>query len=93
MTNIDRRLLLRGAVLTGGALLGARFAFGASAPTDARLICILLRGALDGLSAVPPHGDRDYARLRRELAIAARVQRMARCHWTRPSGSIPVCAS
>jgi uncharacterized protein (DUF1501 family) len=26
---------------------------------------------LDGLAAVPPHGDRDYAELHRELAIAA----------------------
>jgi len=71
MTHIDRRRVLHGALLTGGALLGARFAFGATAPTDARLVCILLRGALDGLSAVPPYGDRDYARLRRELAISA----------------------
>jgi uncharacterized protein (DUF1501 family) len=32
---------------------------------------VVLRGALDGLAAVPPHGDRDYADLHRELAIAA----------------------
>jgi uncharacterized protein (DUF1501 family) len=35
-----------------------------------RLIVVVLRGALDGLAAVPPHGDRDYGDLRRELAIA-----------------------
>jgi uncharacterized protein (DUF1501 family) len=38
---------------------------------DARLVVVVLRGALDGLAAVPPHGDGDYAGLRRELAIAA----------------------
>jgi uncharacterized protein (DUF1501 family) len=38
---------------------------------SSRLVVVVLRGALDGLAAVPPHGDRDYADLRRELAIAA----------------------
>ena len=32
---------------------------------------VILRGALDGLAAVPPYGDPDYASLHRELAIAA----------------------
>jgi uncharacterized protein (DUF1501 family) len=36
-----------------------------------RLVVVVLRGALDGLAAVPPHGDRDYEELRRELALAA----------------------
>jgi uncharacterized protein (DUF1501 family) len=37
----------------------------------ARLVVVILRGALDGLAAVPPYADPDYAGLRRELAIAA----------------------
>ncbi len=37
----------------------------------ARLVVVVLRGALDGLAAVPPYGDRDYANLHRELAIAS----------------------
>ncbi len=37
----------------------------------ARLVVVVLRGALDGLAAVPPHGDGDYAELHRELAIPA----------------------
>jgi uncharacterized protein (DUF1501 family) len=36
-----------------------------------RLVVVVLRGALDGLAAVPPYGDRDYGDLRRELAVAA----------------------
>jgi uncharacterized protein (DUF1501 family) len=32
---------------------------------------VILRGALDGLAAVPPYADPDYAGLHRELAIAA----------------------
>jgi uncharacterized protein (DUF1501 family) len=45
-----------------------RFAF-ASAPIDRRFVVVILRGALDGLAAVPPHGDPDYASVRGELAL------------------------
>jgi uncharacterized protein (DUF1501 family) len=37
---------------------------------SSRLVVVILRGALDGLAAVPPYGDPDYATLHRELAIA-----------------------
>ena len=47
-----------------------RFAF-ANAPTDRRLVVVILRGALDGLAAVPPHGDKDYASVRGNLALNA----------------------
>ncbi len=36
---------------------------------DARLVVILLRGGLDGLSAVPPHGDARYRGARGDLAL------------------------
>jgi len=49
-----------------------RFAF-AAAPTDRRLVVIILRGALDGLAAVPPHGDKDYASVRAQLALQAGI--------------------
>ena len=45
-----------------------RYAF-ASVPTDRRLVMVILRGALDGLAAVPPHGDPDYAGVRGVLAL------------------------
>jgi uncharacterized protein (DUF1501 family) len=44
-----------------------RFAF-ANAPTDRRLVVVILRGALDGLAAVPAYGDKDYASSRGILA-------------------------
>lgn len=66
-----RRRFLRGALLaTGGALLTTRLAFAGSGG-DARLIVIIMRGAVDGLAMVPPYADPDYARLRGSLAIAA----------------------
>ncbi|HTT97948.1 MAG TPA: DUF1501 domain-containing protein [Rhizomicrobium sp.] len=47
-----------------------RFAF-ANVPTDRRLVVVILRGALDGLAALPPHGDKDYASTRGILALDA----------------------
>ena len=38
---------------------------------SARLVVVILRGALDGLAAVPPYADPNYSVLHRELAIAA----------------------
>jgi uncharacterized protein (DUF1501 family) len=38
---------------------------------DARFVFVILRGALDGLAAVPPYGDRNYATMRGELALSA----------------------
>src|SRR5664279_2767345 len=71
MHSYNRRDFLQHASLAGaGAMISARYAF-AGAPGDGRFVCVILRGALDGLSAVPPHGDPDYARLRREIAIGA----------------------
>ncbi len=50
----------------------SRLAFAdAPAPAaEARLVVVLLRGALDGLAAAPPYGDPDYARHRGDLAVA-----------------------
>jgi uncharacterized protein (DUF1501 family) len=67
---MKRREFLQGAALaTGGALLTTRLAF-AGLGGDARLIVVIMRGAVDGLAAVPPYGDPAYARLRGSLAIA-----------------------
>ena len=71
MAKLSRRDVLRSAALTGGAVLCSRVAFAAAGDTDARFVLALLRGGLDGLSAVPPYADPDYARLRRQIAIAA----------------------
>lgn len=61
----------RGLLLGLGATLaigGTRAAF-AQAPGERRLVVILLRGALDGLYAVQPYGDPDFAALRGPLAL------------------------
>jgi uncharacterized protein (DUF1501 family) len=60
--NLSRRSALLGLGTTVG-LAGTRLAL-ANAPTDRRLVVIILRGAMDGLAAVVPYGDPAYAALR-----------------------------
>ena len=64
-----RRFLIgAGALAATATIPNALFAYTGG---SSRLVVVILRGALDGLAAVPPYGDPDYASLHRELAIAA----------------------
>jgi uncharacterized protein (DUF1501 family) len=63
-----RFLLSTGALAASTTLPNALFA---NTGGSARLVVMILRGALDGLAAVPPYADPDYAGLHRELAISA----------------------
>jgi uncharacterized protein (DUF1501 family) len=72
MPRMPRREFLNlGALAAGGALLMPRLSFATAAPGKSRLVVVILRGALDGLAAVPPYGDPDYPRLRGDLALRA----------------------
>lgn len=64
-TLISRRSALLGLAATA-AVGGTRLAL-ATAPTDKRLVVIILRGALDGMAAVVPYGDPALAGLRGEI--------------------------
>lgn len=66
-----RQFLASSALAAGGALLSVRLAFARSAASRSRLVLVIMRGALDGLAAVPPYGDGHYAALRREFALRA----------------------
>jgi uncharacterized protein (DUF1501 family) len=69
MNSSRRRFLIgAGALATTATIPNALFAYTGG---SSRLVVVILRGALDGLAAVPPYGDPDYASLHRELAIAA----------------------
>lgn len=70
----SRLLLTRRAMLgvTAGLFSAAYLPRDAmAADGDARLLVVVLRGGTDGLSVVVPTGDRDYERLRRDIAIPA----------------------
>ena len=56
---MNRRELLRAMGLTAFASQLPALAF-ASADTDARLVLVVLRGAVDGLAMAAPYGDRNY---------------------------------
>ncbi|HYB64906.1 MAG TPA: DUF1501 domain-containing protein [Steroidobacteraceae bacterium] len=68
-----REFLTAGALATAGALITSRLAFARVAASERRprFVLVILRGALDGLAAVPPYGDRDYGHLRGEFALRA----------------------
>jgi uncharacterized protein (DUF1501 family) len=63
-------LVSRRATLLGLSVVAAagrvKFAL-AAAPTDRRFVVVLLRGALDGMSAVVPYGDANLTSLRPQL--------------------------
>jgi uncharacterized protein (DUF1501 family) len=69
MPNLSRRSALLG--LSTAFTIGRVSLALADAPTDRRLVVALLRGALDGMSAVVPYGDRDLMGLRGELVPPA----------------------
>ena len=73
---ISRRHML---AATGGFFAWSfmpRFAF-AGQRRDPRFLTIILRGAMDGLSAVAPIGDPDYVALRDSIALSAKGEKPA----------------
>jgi uncharacterized protein (DUF1501 family) len=64
---MDRRGLFSALGAAGLASAWPRIAF-ASGPTDKRLVVVILRGAMDGLTAAPVYGDPAYERARNGLA-------------------------
>src|SRR5512138_2769597 len=66
----SRRAFVSGALAVGATAMLPKLAF-ADVATDARFVLVILRGALDGLAAVPAYGDGAYAAKRGALAITA----------------------
>ena len=64
---MHRRQFVTGLVAACG-LAGSGIAF-ASAPTDRRFVFVILRGGLDGLHVLAPHGDPDYRSARGPSAL------------------------
>ncbi len=66
---LSRRSALLG--LASSFTLGRASLAVAAAPTDKRFVVVILRGALDGMSAVVPYGDANLATWRSELLPGA----------------------
>ncbi len=69
MNALTRRDFLGSAFCAGAGVAMPRLLL-ANAQTDARFVFVILRGALDGLAAVPAYGDGNYAGKRGELALS-----------------------
>jgi uncharacterized protein (DUF1501 family) len=89
--NLTRRrfLLNSGALAATAAIPNALFAHTGG---SSRLVVVILRGALDGLAAVPPYADPDYPALHRDLAIAAPGAADGALALDRTFGLHPSCA-
>ena len=101
-----RRAFLQGLAATSG-LLGLPASVLAAPHTSKRLVLVLLRGGLDGLALVPPHGDARYPAARGSLALpppgesggnrrfstaaSASIRRWHRCSPCGSEGSSPPC--
>ena len=64
-----RRDMLKAMAAAGIGTMAPVSTLMAKAPTDRRLVVVVLRGGLDGLSVVPPTGERDYYRARPNIAV------------------------
>lgn len=83
---VDRREFISSALLGGVATLLPRVPVAAT-KSDARFILVILRGALDGLGAVPAYGDGNYASKRGALAITGPTQKLDGMFALHPSMS------
>ncbi|MDR6758556.1 uncharacterized protein (DUF1501 family) [Mycoplana sp. BE70] len=67
---LSRRSFLAGACCLAASPLATPVSF-AAVPGDNRLVTIVLRGAMDGLALVQPHGDPALLRLRPKLSLTS----------------------
>ncbi|MDY6947308.1 MAG: DUF1501 domain-containing protein [Pseudomonadota bacterium] len=75
MSALNRRTFVLSSLLGGVATLLPQIPLAAT-HSDPRFVLVILRGALDGLAAVPAYGDGNYARQRGALAITAPTQKL-----------------
>lgn len=76
MPNVTRRKVLRNAMILGCSAAASPLVTPltlASLPSDNRLVVIILRGAMDGLDALRPVGDRNYATHRSGLTTKRQI--------------------
>lgn len=69
LSAITRRAALAGIGVSIDLLAGSAFAAGGRDLARRKLVVVICRGGLDGLSLSPPVGDPDYAGLRGSIAI------------------------
>ena len=63
---MDRRNFIKGSIGTLYMLANPSMAFPDTKITDKRLLIVLLRGGMDGLASIPPIGDKNLSKIRKE---------------------------
>ena len=66
---MDRRNFLKGSIGTLYMLANPSMAFPDTKITDKRLLIVLLRGGMDGLASIPPIGDRNLSKIRKDILV------------------------
>lgn len=69
---VSRRDFIKGMCSTAALAMAGTLYPGmvfANAITDRRLVVVILRGGMDGMAALAPYGDKNYANLRGDLAL------------------------
>ena len=66
---MDRRNFIKGSIGTLYMLANPSMAFPDTKITDKRLLIVLLRGGMDGLASIPPVGDRNLSKIRKDILV------------------------
>ena len=66
---MERRDFLKGTLGTLYMMASPNMAFPDINPTEKRLLVVLLRGGMDGLASVPPLGDKNLSKIRKDILV------------------------
>ena len=66
---MERRDFLKGTLGTLYMMASPNMAFPDTNPTEKRLLLVLLRGGMDGLASVPPLGDKNLSKIRKDILV------------------------
>ena len=66
---MERRNFLKGALGTLYMMATPNMAFPDTKITEKRLLIVLLRGGMDGLASIPPIGDRNLSKIRKDVLV------------------------
>ena len=66
---MERRDFLKGTLGTLYMMASPNMALPHTNPTEKRLLVVLLRGGMDGLASIPPLGDKNLSKIRKDILV------------------------
>ena len=66
---MERRDFLKGTLGTLYMMASPNMALPDTNPTEKRLLVVLLRGGMDGLASIPPLGDKNLSKIRKDILV------------------------